>query len=231
MYFKDPFIDLRFSQADVVIFDLNGLLVDDEPLQLEATNSVLKRYDINITDADWIGRCVGRKPAEYLPSFLSKVRTESPDVDLLIKSKDLKYRELVLNSGPQLIRPGVIDLLDHINASAKSCALATSTTRDGVITVMKALGIDMEKYFTLVISGDQVKAAKPDPEIYNLARSIFGGSLSYLVFEDSAAGVDAAAAAGMSCIAVPNHFTRRQDLTKAIVEITDLTPNAIVTRR
>jgi beta-phosphoglucomutase-like phosphatase (HAD superfamily) len=71
MYFFNPNIDSMIRLTDVIVFDLNGLLVDDELIQLQATNEVLSAYGIALSEKTWIEECVGKKPNEYLPRMLA----------------------------------------------------------------------------------------------------------------------------------------------------------------
>jgi beta-phosphoglucomutase-like phosphatase (HAD superfamily) len=106
--------------------------------------------------------------------------------------------------------------------------LATSTTRTGATIILGKNGLNIFNSFDIVITGDEVKRAKPDPEIYNSVRSQLGDALTYLVFEDSPSGVASARGAGMSCIAVPNRFTANQNFTEADLVITSLDHDAAV---
>ena len=86
--------------------------------------------------------------------------------------------------------------------------------------------LKINHYFELVITGDDVTKAKPDPEIYNEIRRRLGVNLRYTALEDSSPGVNSAKAAGMACIAVPNRFTASQNFSHADIVITSLARDA-----
>jgi hypothetical protein len=100
--------------------------------------------------------------------------------------------------------------------------LATSTTQTGASMIIGKNGLNVWNSFNVVVTGDDVERAKPDPEIYNRVLLELGDALAYLVFEDSLSGVTSAKLAGMSCIAVPNRFTASQNFAMADLVITSL---------
>jgi HAD superfamily hydrolase (TIGR01509 family) len=186
-----------------VIFDLDGVLVDSEPLHHHAVNAVLAedghpplsvaeytRY-LGMTDEDlWRDlrtmRDLGRPHEHYLGRFDSLVLAE--------------YRKHAIAA------PGVIDLLDWLTACELPLAVASSSRSQWVKTCLHAIGL--LRYFDRVVAGDMVARGKPDPEIYLLAaRQLRAQPARCVVFEDSPAGVTAASRAGMYTIAVCTAYT------------------------
>jgi beta-phosphoglucomutase-like phosphatase (HAD superfamily) len=213
-YFSEPEIEQLLTNASALVFDLNGLIIDDEPLQLQATNEALAPFEIKISPELWISRCVGHKPAEYLPNFLFK--NIDANVEQVIRSKDRIYSSYLAGRAVKTFeRAGAVPLLRHAKGLGKKIALATSTTRSGASTALGEDGLDILQQFDVVVTGDEVDNAKPDPEIYNAVRSALGEEFRYLVLEDSSTGVRSAKAAGMLCLAVPNRFTAFQDFSIA----------------
>ncbi len=226
-YFSNSKISLYFEEAAVVILDLNGLIVDDEPMQLAATNSSLAPYDVHLDENYWIHNCVGHKPMEYLPDLLDPFHLNDGDIRHIVEIKDKVYENLVLASGTVLIRKGVSDLIDYtIMSETKNLALATSTTRTGVNIILGERGLSIIDKFDFIVCGDDVSHAKPHPEIYNVIANYFGTAKSFVVFEDARSGVISAKSAGMPCLAVPNKFTRFSDLSCANLTISDMSSNA-----
>ncbi len=199
MYFIDPGIDALFQAADAVVFDLSGLLIDDEPIQLQATNDGLAPHKVRISEGEWIEICVGHKPSEYLPSMVRG--STSADIARLIQCKDAIYEKLIWGKAIDFARPGALSFLRYTRASKKGLALATSTTRTGATIVLGENGLNIRNSFDFVITGDEVKRAKPNPEIYNKVRLHLGNDLNYLVFENSPSGVSLPKALG--CRASP----------------------------
>ena len=186
-----------------VIFDLDGVLVDSEPLHHHAANAVLAedghpplsvaeytRY-LGLTDEDmWRDlrtvRDLGRPQEHYLSRF-----------DRLVLAQ---YRRHATAA------PGAVALLDWLTACGLPLAVASSSRAQWVKTCLHAIGL--LPYFDRVVAGDMVARAKPDPEIYLLAaRQLRAQPAGCVVFEDSPPGVTAASRAGMYTIAVCTAYT------------------------
>jgi beta-phosphoglucomutase-like phosphatase (HAD superfamily) len=226
MYFDNPTIENTVFPAELIVLDLNGLVVDDEPLQLAATNAALAPHGVQLSEDRWISACVGYKPAEFLPGILGPGgRPET--VAALVAAKDRAYERLMAGQGRGLLRPGVMAFIKAVGAMDRTrTALATSTTTAGVDTIVTQAAPELIDRFDFVICGDQVAKAKPDPEIYRRVRAHFKPAGRCVAFEDSPTGVAAAKAAGFVCVAVPNRFTLASDLRTADLRISDMTPGA-----
>jgi HAD superfamily hydrolase (TIGR01509 family) len=191
------------TAPQAVIFDMDGVLVDSEPLHHHAANAVLAedghpplsladytRY-LGLTDEDmWrdlrTTRDLGRPHEYYLSRFDNLVLAE--------------YRLHAVAA------PGAIDLLDWLTDCGLPLAVASSSRSRWVKTCLHAIGL--LRYFDRVVAGDMVARAKPDPEIYLLAaRQLRAQPGRCVVFEDSPAGVTAASRAGMYTIAVCTSYT------------------------
>lgn len=224
MYFQDGKIEQLLVASEVIVFDLNGLIIDDEPIQLEATNAALACLNLQVDETYWIKNCVGHKPREFLTDLLSQKSRELFVLDDLLRQKEENYSHLIVDRVGELVREGVLDLIDYIKQHLSSnLALATSTTTEGVELILGQQGLNLYHAFDFIICGDQVTNSKPDPQIYNRVKEHFGNHKSYLVFEDSQAGVRAASLAQMHCVAVPNRYTAKQDFSAAVLVMTDFT--------
>ncbi len=226
-YFQTPAIESAIFPADVIVFDLNGLIVDDEPVQLAATNEALAPYRCPIDLETWIRECVGHKPAEFLPKILKDCPHTTEDIAKIVCAKDLAYAEKIVQTAASIVRSGVMDFLDHLaTLPATRIALATSTTAHGAQTLLGPSCLNILNRFDFVICGDEVRKSKPDPEIYLKVKTHYPQSRKFVAFEDSRLGVLSAKNAGLTCIAVPNAFTIASDLSAADLIVTDLTATA-----
>jgi HAD superfamily hydrolase (TIGR01509 family) len=186
-----------------VIFDMDGVLLDSEPLHHHAANAVLAedghpplsladyaRYIGATDDRLWRGlrtmRDLGRPHEHYLERFDAFVLAE--------------YRQHAVAA------PGVVDLLDWLTDCGLPLAVASSSRAAWVKTCLHTIGV--LGYFDRVVAVDMVARAKPDPEIYLLAaRQLRAQPARCVVFEDSQPGVTAASRAGMYTIAVCTAYT------------------------
>jgi beta-phosphoglucomutase-like phosphatase (HAD superfamily) len=233
-YFMNPVLEGYLEKTDVMVFDLNGLIVDDEPLQLIAHNAGIAAYykdkrpnetPPQISDKDWGEKCVGRHPQDWLPIIVVRPLDEG-ERDAVKRVKDGEFFKLVGDRIHEIVRPGVLDLIKYLFDKGVPLALATSSSPEFVEKALGKKGLKVLPCFEFRLCGDMVGKKKPDPEIYNRVRTHFGETLHYLVFEDAESGILSAKGAGMNCIAVPNRYTLLQDLSKADAIIDTLRPDA-----
>ena len=228
-YFTDAELQTELDRASLVVFDLNGLIIDDERVQFESVNHALEPIDISITETYWIERCVGKRADEYFHGILKEhVREASSDISSLVSAKNKHYHNAVARCIDELVRPGVRELIEYLSdVNPKQLALCTSAHPAEIETILGEGGLDLKHFFSCIVSGSDVDKCKPDPEIYREVSARSGCSpLDCLVFEDSGLGVQSAAGAGMTCIAVPNRYTVCQDFTHAVRIIDSLRKNA-----
>ena len=198
-----------------VIFDLDGLLADTEPLHCRAYQEALQLEGITLTESEYIEHWVreGRGIGDWLAQ-----RGLSLDPLALRLQKSKRYLELLSS----MLRPmdGVFQLLDSLH-SAKTLALASSSYRDAVEGVLA--GLNIAHYFKAVVSGLDVPRVKPAPDIFLAAARLVGATPSEcVVLEDAEKGIIAAHRAGMPCIAVPTEYTRHHDFSKATLVCSSL---------
>jgi HAD superfamily hydrolase (TIGR01509 family) len=191
-----------------VIFDLDGLLADTEPLHCRAYQMALQEKNLTLTEADYAEHWVrsGKGIVEWLQE-----RGLTFNAQEIRATKSQRYLELLSSS----LRPmeGAVEVL-QVLAGKKTLALASSSYREAVDGVLQ--GLRLTHYFKAVVSGLDVAKVKPAPDIFLAAALRVGAKASEcLVLEDAEKGVIAAFHAGMRCIAVPNAYTRHHDFSKA----------------
>lgn len=193
-----------------LIFDMDGVLLDSEPLHLKAYQVLLKDFGITFTEEDnrpFLGR-IDLELAEHLVSQHSLPMNALQ----LVERKEENLTGLFTSKLEPM--PGVIKVLQRAEALSIPCAVASSATLPTIQLITKRLGI--ARYFQTLTSGDEVPHGKPAPDVYLLAaQRISVLPINCLVVEDSYNGVLAAKAAGMQCIAIPCSTTRHQDHSKA----------------
>ncbi len=226
MYFKDSRLEDLLNECTLVVFDMNGLIVDDGSIMM-VINETLQPYGIRFTESDLP---VGLRDRElFIKAFEdSKVSYSQELITELITIKFEKYRAFIQSDISLLVFPGVIDIINYLYKSESHLlTLATSSSIDEVNLVLGKDGLDIQNKFEFIITGDNVKNAKPHPEIYNnVVQQVHVPAQKCLVFEDSSVGVESAVRAGMSCIAVPNSFTEKHQFKEAIYVIDNLTSEA-----
>ena len=177
---------------DAILFDLDGTLIDTESIALVTGMAAFAAHGHAVDEAFMHG-LVGKDE----PTAAQIIRAALPGVDL--HAVNLHWRK-GFNDGVDAglaLKPGAARLLPALDAPL---AIVTSTGRAGAHRKLGLAGI--AEAFTHVVTLDDVRAPKPDPEPYLLAATLFGvAPARCLVVEDSLAGVTAGLAAGMRVLA------------------------------
>ena len=205
---------LKSYQA--VLFDMDGLIVDTETLYYETYNQTLNEQGVDIPRADYV-RCVGHPVADNSANVVTRYALPVRPEDFL-HSWMTRFEAAIADPAQIALMPGFLDLLAHLQTAGYKLGIASSTPRhrmhstlqNGVLPHVNAAAI--RDIFGAVLSGSDVAHLKPDPEIYlKAAAKLNVAPKACVVFEDSAAGVQAGKAAGMTVFAVPNFFTAHQN--------------------
>jgi HAD superfamily hydrolase (TIGR01509 family) len=181
-----------------VLFDLDGLLVDTEPLWFETEIEVMGRLGARWTKEDQKQLLGGSMPntVRYLLSKASKQATPA-DVERWITDGMLKRA----SDGRVEVLPGARELLAEVVAAGIPHALVTSSLRPLAEAVLSGAGL----VFPVTVTGEDVPVTKPDPAPYLLAAKLLGVDPARCVaLEDSPNGTASATAAGCRVVAVPS---------------------------
>lgn len=183
-----------------ILFDMNGVLVDDEDLQEQAFRQTLLKIDIPLSPQDYIHFFIGKTDRKGFEDYLNTLGI-AQDIDFLITQKGQEYEKLASN-GIQSYS-GVKEFIKAAVEHGLSLAVVTSSMRNEAISVLA--GLDLTHYFKSVIAAEDVKNSKPDPEGYlKGAMSLSVDPQECIVIEDAPSGLNAAKAAGMFSVAILN---------------------------
>ncbi len=192
-----------------LVFDLDGVIVDSNPVHIEVWRAYLKRYGIDPGD-DLPELMYGRHNDEIVRSFFGG-RLTPEQVFAHGAAKEVMYRQMIAPLIPRCLVPGAAAFLERHRAMPMG--LASNAEPANVEFILKQSGL--RGYFSVVMDGHQVQRPKPDPEIYvRTAESLATAPRNCIVFEDSSAGVDAARDAGARVVALrtTHVFFPRADL-------------------
>jgi beta-phosphoglucomutase-like phosphatase (HAD superfamily) len=137
----------------------------------------------------------------------------------------------IVERGELALRPGVARLLGEARAAGLQLAIATTTTRANVDSLLQCLLPQARPWFSVIGSADDASIKKPDPGIYlHVLRHLGLAPAECLAIEDSQAGLHAAHAAGIACLVTVNDYTRGQDFSAALAVLGELgEPHAAAT--
>ena len=202
------------DNLEAVCFDLDGVIVDSEPVHYEADRLALAAYDVPFTYENKIKNYIGRTVKGTMFDLARAHQISDPDA--LLKERQAIFLELI---GTQLeLRVGVLDLLLELFDRHLPCVLVTSGSRWYIDKVFERF--ELGPFFAGVITVEDVSLHKPHPEPYLAGANLVEVLPEFcLAVEDSTAGVASAKSAGMYTIAAPSEMTRGSDLSKADARI------------
>ena len=181
-----------------VIWDVDGTLVDTAAHHFAAWAALAAEVGEPFTRADFAATFGWRNP-EIIRHLFDPAAPDAKCATLADRKETL-YRAAVRRDGTALL-PGVAELLAGFAAAGWPQAVGSSAPPGNLTLLLEVTGIG--HYLSAVVSGDDVKRGKPDPEVFVLAARRLGADPGRcVVFEDAVVGVQAAKAAGMRCVAV-----------------------------
>jgi HAD superfamily hydrolase (TIGR01509 family) len=193
-------------QLNTVIFDMDGVLIDSEPLWTEAATEVFEYYGKKLSPADFL-LTTGLRTSEFVSWWLQDFKFDDTElekaaaqiVDNVIRKINIKGKAL----------PGIQYILEFFKTRGYKIGLATSSPMRVADTVVNLLNIG--KYLDAKTSAEKLDYGKPHPQVYlDCAKELGSSPLECLCFEDSINGMIAAKAARMKCIVVPT-YTQQKD--------------------
>lgn len=179
-----------------VIWDLDGVILDSAEEHRQAWHRLAEEEGIVFTDADFWAT-FGKRNDDIIPYYWNVTSTEH--VRELADRKERYFREFVRETAAFL--PGAEELMRDLHEAGFAQALASSTPIANIELISELLGL--KRYLSALVSGETVEHGKPAPDIFlRAAQELRVPAHVCLVIEDAVAGVQAAHAAGMRCIAV-----------------------------
>ncbi len=190
---------------NATLFDFNGVLVDDEAVHLRAFREVLATRSISLTDAEYTDRYLGFDDFGAFAAILRDRGMPATDaiVRALIEEKVPVYMRAIATE--LRVFDGAAELVQR-RAARGVVGIVSGALRHEIehcLGVMKVRAL-----VSFVVSAEDTRACKPDPEGYQLGIRKLGATACAIVVEDSVAGVVAAKAAGLRCIAITHSYPR-----------------------
>ncbi len=198
-------------QAEAVIFDFDGVVVDTEPLHYAAFQRTLEPLGMHFSWQEYVETYIGFDDRDaFRHAFSAKGKVLDRDnLHGLIEQKAAFFNE-VIRSGVSSY-PGVVDLIIHLHRNNIPLAICSGALRSDIDPILGMLGIT--DYFDVIVTADDVAASKPDPECYELAfqRLLSSGRHSFtkettMAIEDTPAGISSARSAGLQVCAITNSY-------------------------
>ena len=216
-----------------VIFDMDGVLTDSEPLINAAAIAMFKEKGLVVKPDDFLP-FVGTGEERYVAGVAEKY-----DFPLDPPAAKRRTYEIYLDLVPSQLEafPGVLELVNACRSAGLLVAVASSADEVKVRANLEKIGLPMQ-FWDVVIAGEAVRNKKPAPDIFLIAAERLGvDPRECVVVEDAVNGVQAAKAAGMRCVAVAHTFPpdrlREADVVRNSIEdvtLPDLAPHLALTK-
>jgi len=204
--------NLSLPRPEAVLFDFDGILVDSEPMHYRAFTEILDPLGMGFTWGEYVQTYMGFDDRD---AFREAFRAKGVDLD------DANLAKLVAAKSEAFLRglrdgvtayPGAVPLIESLRAAGLPLALCSGALRADIDPILARLGV--ARCFDVIVSADDVRRSKPDPESYALAfarlserhatmLTVPGKSVAV---EDTPAGIRSAKGAGLRVLAVTNSY-------------------------
>lgn len=201
-----------------VIFDMDGVLVNSEPLHHEVSLVQFKNLNIEVSD-DVFATFTGNSNKMIYQKLKDKFQLQQ-EIEELVLDKNNLFIEAFDKKEDLHLMPGVKDLIIDLHKNGIQLIVASSSEMAIINKVFKRF--DLDQYFTHKVSGEDFPESKPNPAIFLKAASYSKAPIEEcLIIEDSTNGIKAAKAAGIFCIAYKSEGVDSQDQSLADVIVYD----------
>jgi mannitol-1-/sugar-/sorbitol-6-/2-deoxyglucose-6-phosphatase len=196
---------------EAVVFDMDGVLIDSEPIWRRVEKNVFGKVGVALSDDDLV-ETMGVRIAEVVGRWYERRPWEGPSPREVEKEIIEDVAETIASEGR--LEEGVVEAIDYVDGLGLRLALASSSPMRLIEAVLSL--DDLAKRFEVVLSAEEEELGKPDPAVYlSAARALGVAADRCLAIEDSVAGVAAAKAAGMVSVVVPDPLVPEDEFAQA----------------
>jgi len=204
---------------ETVIFDMDGVIIDSEPIHQELQYQLFQLYNISLKPGEYqtfIGRSSKNMWQELIERFCLPVTVDQ----ILQQDRNLYHARLKAETALSPI-PGIPELIETLYREKIKLVLASSSSMQSIQLVLDLF--QLAGFFEHKVSGADLKYSKPHPEIFLVAAGMSNSRVDHcLVIEDSNHGVTAAKRAEMKCVGFRNPNSGNQNLSQADLIIDDI---------
>lgn len=206
------------SMLKAVLFDMDGVIVNTEPLHRNAYYQMFNDVNIEVSDALYAS-FTGQSTIT-----ICKILCDHFDLPLgpatLVDIKRDHFKQLFDTDTSLALLDGVLDLIKEYHNNGLTLVLASSASMENINNIFERF--DLNQYFTAKLSGADLKASKPHPEIFDKAAAASGHKPhECMVIEDSTNGITAAKEAGIFCVGYDSLHSKDQDYSMANIVVSD----------
>ena len=183
---------------EAIIFDMDGVLVDSEPIHVEIEKQQFLLNEVTISEEEhqkYMGTA-----SDMMWRTIAERQKMRLSIEELIEQNRTESIRIFSELTEIPVMPGLVELLEKLKAKKYPLAVASSSFPEIIDIILEKT--QLKKYFKVIVSGEEAGKSKPEPDVFLLASQKLGiKPENCLVIEDSFNGIAAAHAAGMSCVA------------------------------
>ena len=202
--------------VQTVIFDMDGVIVDTEPVHHFAYYQHFNELGIEVSD-EMYRSFTGNSTRNIFQKLKAQFDLQEDVEDLILRKRHLFNEAFDLKEDLYLIE-GVEELIKDLHANGIQLIVASSASKVTINRVFTRF--NLHQYFTHIVSGEDFPKSKPHPAIFEHAASLsIAPKENCIVIEDSTNGIQAAVSAGIYCVGYDSFHSKDQDLSKANIVI------------
>ena len=208
--------NLNFNMIQTVIFDMDGVIVDTEPVHHFAYYQHFNELSIEVSD-EMYRSFTGNSTRNIFQKLKAQFDLQEDVEDLILRKRSLFNEAFDLKEDLYLI-DGVEELIKDLHANGIQLIVASSASNVTINRVFTRF--NLHQYFTHIVSGEDFPKSKPHPAIFEHAASLsVAPKENCIVIEDSTNGIQASVSAGIFCVGYDSFHSKDQDLSKANIII------------
>lgn len=197
---------------------MDGVIVDSEPLHRRAYFRMFDEVGIGVSESLY-NSFTGQATLPICKALCEEFKLKRP-AEELVEIKRKHFKDIFQNDMDFELIDGVLELIQDYHKNGLTLVLASSASMANIERIFERF--DLDQYFVAKISGADLKASKPHPEIFIKAAALAGEKAEHcMVLEDSTNGIRAAKDANIFCVAYKSANTRNQDYSRANIVISD----------
>ncbi|TYA58895.1 HAD family hydrolase [Formosa maritima] len=195
-----------------VLFDMDGVIVDTEPLHHKAYFGMFETLNIEVSESQY-QTFTGQSTINVCRNLCEHFKLNNNPEDLVLVKRNI-FKELLINDPNLHLIDGVLNLIKDYHNNGLTLVLASSASMGTIDSIFTRFNLD--QYFISKLSGADLKASKPHPEIFLKAAEVSGyNKENCFVIEDSTNGIKAAKAANIFCVGYKSIHSKNQDYSLA----------------
>lgn len=199
-------------QADAVIFDFDGIIVDTEPLHYRAFQRILEPYGLGFSWQEYVDTYMGFDDRDaFIEAFSAHKKPFDTALLSALVERKAEIFQTVIRDGITSY-PGAVELIKKLHHMKVPLAISSGALRSDIAPIVQQL--DIANCFDVIVTADDVTKSKPDPETYRLAFEKLTSLAALspgrtIAVEDTPAGITAAKGAGLQVIGITNSYPQK----------------------